>query len=158
MAREKEIIWLLLSWVISFAVFLILLGVANVIKNNSTNQVLIQSVNFLNTNVFSLILIGILFLIGSIFMLLMFPFDLPGPLFSATGGFMLSNFIFKIFALINSLLAEKVFDMLISLSNYVSLIIFVLVLLIGYIDILVRNFRPKREERVKDKGREKRRK
>jgi hypothetical protein len=65
-----------------------------------------QIILFLNSNIWLIIVMSIIFLFG----VLIFPFNLPAPLFNVSASVLLKTFLFRIFALIDMLLEEHIFQ------------------------------------------------
>jgi len=154
-----------ISALVGLLIFLILLGLANIISIN--NSIYIQIVDFLNQNVGRIIIFSILFYLGELFFVFKFPFNLPGPLFNAFGSIYLITFIFGIIYLIGSFVEQDLLDIIGFLEPVVKAIVFILVIIVGYVMVIVdlsgikercKGVKRGREKRSKEKGKKQRKK
>ena len=145
MIRAKEIGHEILTRFIGFLIFLVLLGLANVLTFYIKNEIFLSVVNFLNANIWLIIIFSVILLIGEIFGLLMFPLNIPGPLFNAVGGVLLIQFVFKLFSFIITLSNVTINIPLNYIENFVMIIVFIIVLVIGYVHIIIDATRPKKK-------------
>jgi len=120
---------------ISFLVFLIILGILNASLDYFDNNILNEVVRLLNNNIWLILVFSIIFTIGEVFGALRFPSNLPAPIFNAIGSIFLLNFLFKIFGLVGKLSEIDTFDAVSNVFPLLYPIIFLLVLLGGYISI-----------------------
>lgn len=116
--------------------FLFLLYIANNLSFFTDNPLNYQIILFLNSHVWLLVLITFAFLIGEIFNALIFPLNLPAPLFNAVGAVLLVGFLIRIFALFDILLYINIFHIFDTLSFIIYPFVFIIVLIGGYILIL----------------------
>jgi len=150
--KHKSIIWILLSRLIGIIVFLIIVFVANILAISMDNLLFNQSVNFLNSNIVLIIIISIIFLIGELFDALIFPFNLPAPLFNAIGSVFLVSFIFRVFMLVDLIIEENVFRIISGFSFFVYPLVFLIVLISGYIAIFSRLAEAEKPKEKQTKG------
>ena len=120
---------------VSFLVFLIILGILNASLDYFDNNILNEVVRLLNNNIWLILVFSIIFTIGEVFGALRFPSNLPAPIFNAIGSIFLLNFLFKIFALVGTLSEIDTFNAISNVFPLLYPIIFLLVLLGGYISI-----------------------
>ncbi len=120
---------------VSFLVFLIILGILNASLDYFDNNILNEVVRLLNNNIWLILVFSIIFTIGEVFGALRFPSNLPAPIFNAIGSIFLLNFLFKIFGLVGKLSEIDTFDAISNVFPLLYPIIFLLVLLGGYISI-----------------------
>ena len=119
--RKESFAGVLVSRLTGIIVFLILLGVLNIIAGAYVN------VGFL-------VLIAAIFLVGDLFGTLVFPLNLPGPFFSAVGAVFTVVFIFRLFALVGEMTGIGVFTLFSgTLALLISILVFVVVLIGGYV-------------------------
>jgi len=123
-------------YLVSFVVFLIILGFLNISLDVFDNNILFEVVRLLNNNIWLIFIFSIIFTIGEVFGSFKFPGNLPAPIFNAIGSIFLLNFLFKIFRLVGNLSEINTFDNLTITFSFLYPIIFLLVLLGGYISIL----------------------
>ena len=121
---------------ISFIVFLIILGFLNISLDFFDSNILAEVVRLLNNNIWLIFIFSVIFTIGEVFGSFRFPGNLPAPIFNAIGSIFLLNFLFKIFRLVGNLSEINTFDNLTKTFPFLYPIIFLLVLLGGYISIL----------------------
>lgn len=163
MIKGKEIGHEVLIRVVGFFIFLILLAIANVLTFYVNSEIFTSVVNFLNNNIWLIVIFTVILLIGEIFGFLMFPLNIPGPLFNAVGGVLLIQFAFKLFSFILTLSNVVLNIPLNYIENIVMILVFIIVLVVGYVHIITDATRPRkrmhsdREERpyskVKKHGR-----
>lgn len=105
------------------------------IVGSVNNVVFGHLVSFLTANTGLVVLFSLLFLLGEVCYSLLFPLNLLAPLFNALGSVFLVSFIFKLLYRLDSITHTTNFGVLEPLSPLVYLIIFLIVLLAGYVDI-----------------------
>jgi hypothetical protein len=132
-----------LSKVIGFVVFLILLGVTNLMIPYIQNDTFTSVVLFLDSNIKVIVIFTILLMIGELFAVLIFPFNLPAPLFSAIGSVFLVEFIFELIIFINKLTKTPMDIPFNLLYIIVSAIVFIVILIAGYVKIFTDLVGPK---------------
>jgi len=118
--------------------FLVLLYVANHLAFFTENPLNYQIIQFLNSNIWLIIVMSIAFLFGEVFNALIFPFNLPAPLFNASASVLLVAFLFRIFSLIDIILDEQILLIFNRIAFIVYPLVFMVVLIGGYIAILVK--------------------
>lgn len=118
--------------VFGMVLFLSFLCIANFLPFFTDNPLNYQVIQFLNENIGLVILMGITFLFGEIFNALIFPFNLPAPLFNASGSLLLVAFIFRVFSLVDILVNEKIFLIFSKIAFLIYPFVFIIVLLGGY--------------------------
>lgn len=137
MGQIESVIGVILGRGVGFVIFVLLLFGANWLTSYITVDAYISVVNFLNSNIYIIIVFTALLLIGEIFGVLMFPYNLPSPLFNAIGGIFLVRFIFDLVIFVESIMnvpANLRFDIL----RYIAYaLVFILVIAIGYARILI---------------------
>lgn len=152
--KRKTVIWAMLSSLIGLLVFLLLLAFVNFLKIYISNPVFLEIVNFLNANTWLIITMSLFFLIGEVFLALVFPFNLPAPLFNALGSIFLVRFVFKIFLLIDILIGAKIFSPFSWMAYFIYPGVFIIVLVVGY--VLIFSFLGKRAEHREERHPKKR--
>ena len=140
--------------------FLVLLYVANHLAFFTENPLNYQIIQFLNNNIWIIIVMSITFLFGEVFNALIFPFNLPAPLFNASASVLLVAFLFRIFSLIDIILDEQILLIFNRIAFIVYPLVFMMVLIGGYIAILVKLSKTDESEslqgkKYKEKTREK---
>lgn len=137
--RKESVAEVLVSRVIGIVVFLIVLGILNILAGAYVQApIFLQVVEFLNANLGLLILISVIFLVGDLFGgALPLPLNLPGPIFCAFGAVLLVIFIVRLFLLVGEIAGVGFFSVLEggALSLPVYLLVFIVVLIAGYIGL-----------------------
>ncbi len=150
MARSPSNI--VLMRILGLVVFLIVLGLANLVAVIWTEPIFLTVLNFFNSNLLLIVLMSIFFMVGEMLMALWFPFNLPAPLFNAVGAVMLTAFIFRALQLVDILVGDNIFGIVGALGILLYPIVFVVVLIVGYITIFLRLIpRKPKEKPVKPK-------
>jgi hypothetical protein len=138
--KRKSVIWLLISRFLGFALFLVMLAGVNALTSFIANPLFHQVVQFLNKNIVLLIVMFVIFLIGEVFHALIFPLNLPAPLFDALGSVFLVAFIFRVFSFLDALTKDNIFQIFTRFSFLIYLLVFVIILLGGYSWLFARLF------------------
>ncbi len=139
---QQSIAGILLSRIVGIIVFLILLGLLNILAESVLHGAIFQQVvAFLNANVWLLILITVILLIGELFGALVFPLNLPAPIFSAIGSVFIVLFIFRVFDLAATISGVAVLRIFESFAYLIYPLVFLVVLIGGYITIAVESGR-----------------
>ena len=133
---QKSIPGIIALRIFGLLVFLFLLYIANNLSFFTDHPLNYQIILFLNSQVWLLVLITFALLIGEIFNALIFPLNLPAPLFNAVGAVLFVGFLIRIFALFDILVDINIFHFLDTLSFIIYHFVFIIVLIGGYILIL----------------------
>lgn len=120
----------------SFLIFLIVLGFLNFSLTLYDSDILFQVVRLLNSNIWLIFVFSVIFTIAEVFGSFRFPSNLPAPIFNAVGSLFLLDFIFKIFGLVGRISDIDTFDAISKTFPFLYPIVFLIVLLGGYISIL----------------------
>lgn len=135
---NRSIPAILVERLFGLALFLFFLYLANHIGFFTQHPQFSLIIGFLNTNIWLIILMSFAFLFGEVFNALVFPLNLPAPLFNAGGGVLLVAFLLRIFSLIDVLINENIFQVFNQIAFLLYSLVFILVLVGGYISILVK--------------------
>jgi hypothetical protein len=127
---------IIFNWFIGFLVFLLIVFVLNKVDINIPIYSLI--VDFIDTNLFSLIVMSVFFMIADVFFQLHMPFNLPSPLFSGAASVMLASFIIRMILFIEKILGIQAVSELSFAYDTVYIIVFVVVIVSGYIRLFTR--------------------
>jgi hypothetical protein len=95
-----------------------------------------QATAFVNTNLGQILFFSVLFLAGDLSRVLGFPLNLAGPIFNAAASVLLVGFIAKIFVLVDTINGMMLFAVIERLLPILSLLVFFVVLISGYYEIL----------------------
>lgn len=136
--KESTVTWMIVSGFFGIVVFLILLAGLRYLSGNFGNAPFTGIVDFLIANAAILIFFAILSMIAGIFYSFPFPADLPGPVFSGVGILFLTTFIFNVFGYIDRSYTLGLFPGFAIVISLLYPVIFILVLVAGYIRIFTR--------------------
>ena len=154
--KNKTVLGITLSKLIGLVLFLLILGILNYIQFDSLIN--LQVVNLLNQNLGIIIIFSILFYLGELFSVFTFPFNIPSPLFNALGGIFLTGFIFRIFYMIGYVLNQDMFFVFKYLEPLAVTLVFLIVIISGYIkivlDLIPKDKIEKKKSKVKQKNNE----
>ena len=151
MAR-KSVFSVILSKIFGFLFFLLMVYVANLLTQYIDSEIYTEILHFINRNFTFLVITSLILMLGEIFFAIYFPFNLPAPLFSSIGSIMIVTFIGKIFLLVDSFTGENIYLIFRILSYVVYPLVFLIVLIGGYISIFFRLFTPaERPHKPKDR-------
>ena len=149
MDKEKSARWKILSRVFGLIVFIIIMFILNHYSFN--NALAIEIIGFLHTNIALIIIMSIMLLIADMFYALIIPFNLPAPIFGAVGSIFIVTFIFRIFGFIGVILHEEIFVDMSWLRWIIYPLVFIIVLVSGYVSILFHAFQTQpKKEKVKE--------
>jgi len=147
---------ILITGLLGILVFVILLGIANIVIRNYDHFATEAVVNFLNTNLLLLIVISTLLVFAELFSIFLFPINLIYPLFNAAGGVFVLEFIFRILKLVSSLVGENIHEVFSPTYSIAVVLIPVIILFVGYFqifsDIRSKKERPFLKETMNEKG------
>jgi hypothetical protein len=133
---QKSIPGIIALRISGLLLFLFLLYIANNLSFFTDNPLNYRIILFLNSQIWLLVLITFAFLFGEIFNALIFPLNLPAPLFNAVGAVLLAGFLISIFTLFDILLNINIFHIFDTLSFIIYPFVFIIVLIGGYIAII----------------------
>jgi hypothetical protein len=145
--RHRTALGVTLSRLIGLIVFLVLLIIANTLPIYNTTYT--EIIGFLNQNIGLIVFFTVLLYLGELFMVFMFPINLPAPIFNAFGGVLLARFIFSIFYFIGIMLGTTAFFAFKYLEALFYIIIFLIVIIVGYVQIFAEL--GKREKRMHER-------
>ena len=138
---ERSLGWVFVTRMIGIISFLIIVVLANILTYYVASPVFYSGVGLLNANFWLLLLIGIIIFIGDIFTAFPFPLDLPAPVIRAIGSVFIIAFVLRVFEWVDRLAGSNIYQFFWFLSFVVVPIVFLLVLLSGYYEIIRRLFR-----------------
>ena len=139
------------SKIVGLLLFLVILAVANLLIPFINNEIYFKTVHFFNDNLLFLVILSVIFLISALFDALFFPFNLPAPIFNAIGGVLVAVFVFRIFGFIDLVGKIDVFRNLSLIAYPIYFLVFVFVVIFGYIGIFARLFKIGFEEKTQYK-------
>jgi hypothetical protein len=147
--KNKTVLGVTLSKLIGLMIFL---GILELLNNlQIENVITLQILNFLNDNLGIIVIFSVLFYLGELFSIFVFPLNVLYPLFNAIGSIFLVRYIFNIIYALDNFLKLEIFPLFDFLEIVTIAVVFVIVIIVGYITILV-NLIPKRKKKVNFDG------
>ena len=140
---------IILSKIIGIIVFLLILFILNIVTLDL--EVYRLWVMFLNNNAVLIILMSIFFMMSEVFYVLVFPFSLISPIFSAVAAMYLVSFIFKIFSLMDYMMPVQISLIFNPIGVLIYPFVFLGVLIGCYIHIFVKLVSKKEKKHIKSK-------
>jgi hypothetical protein len=109
---------------------------ANILTYYVANPLYHSGVDFLNVNFWLLLLIGIIIFVADIFGAFTFPLNLPAPVIRAIGSVFIIAFVLRVFEWVDSTTGNNIYHYFWLLSFVIVPIVFIIVLLAGYYEII----------------------
>ncbi len=131
----NSIVKLLISRLIGFLVFLLLMLTLNILINYTTVPIFNEFITFLNNHLVFMSWIALLLVLGEIFILLKYPFNIPYPMFNSTGALLVVYFFADFFMFLMTYSQTQInfpFDTLFLIAG---ILVFFIVLIVGYYKI-----------------------
>jgi len=153
---SKDNTELIVSWIIGILGAIFLVFSLNIFLMLVNFPFLNSLVEFINNNLFFLIIISLLFFLGSLSYYNGFPINLAYPFLDALGGAFLVYFLIALVAGIDNYLGTGIGSLLFTYSYVISVFIFLLIFVFGYITLIKswqRKARHKRKKRNKENKR-----
>jgi amino acid transporter len=133
--KQRSIIWILITGLLGIILFLSIIALLAYFSFYFASPLLLGIVDMLLDNLGLIIILSILFMTADIFHTFGFPMNLPGPLFSAIASVFLIAFLFNIIAYFHQTYEWQVFPSF-QIGEFLAYpLIFVIVLLAGYMSI-----------------------
>lgn len=155
MQEKRSIGWTVFWKIVGLIIFLVLVYIVNLFANVIENPILDKFLYFINANIFLLIAITIIFLVGEILMALQFPLNMPAPFFNAIAAVLLVSFIFKLFEIFEQITTLAVYRYIKPFEDPLYFVVFTIVLVVGLITILAgviqENSREKKQAPIEQK-------
>jgi hypothetical protein len=121
---------------IGIITFLIVVVLANILTYYVSSPVYRAGVSFLNENFWLLLLIAIILMAGDIFFAFPLPLNLPAPIIRAIGSVFVIAFMLHIFQWVDSVAATSLYSFVWVLSFVIVPVVFIVVLVSGYFEIM----------------------
>jgi len=138
------------SSMIGIIIFLIVVVLANILTYYVSSPIYRAGVLFLNENFWLLLLISIILLVGDIFFAFPFPLNLPAPIIRAIGSVFLIAFMLHVFQWVDTVAATSLYSFVWVLSFVVVPVVFIIVVVSGYFEIMRHLFWTPRTEQDRD--------
>ncbi len=128
-----------ISWFYRVLAIIILVFVANIIAYFSSIEVVDNLVSFLNSNLVLLLFISLLFFLGSIFYVMLFPVSLLTPIFEALGSVFLVAFLIRFVSLLDEYIGSGIGNFLQAYDVLIYIIVFAIVVILGFVYVIQRH-------------------
>jgi hypothetical protein len=144
--KKNNLMWHVILRLSSFIIFILVLLGLNLLKEFIYSPILFQIIDFLNANILLILLISVFLIIGDIFWWIQFPFDLPSPFFYALGGVAITSFIIKMVTFVVKMITGQDIGFAGTTASYILYpLVFIIVMVIGYVNIFSRIGMKKRD-------------
>jgi hypothetical protein len=134
--KQHSLGWVFVSRMIGVICFLIVVVLANILTFYVASPLYHSGVDFLNLNFWLLLLIAIIIFIGDIFGAFPFPLNLPAPVIKAIDSVFIIAFVLRVFDWVDTTTGNNIYHYFWLLSFVIVPIVFIIVLLAGYYEIL----------------------
>jgi len=134
--RSKSLGWVFATQMIGIICLLIVVVLANILTHYVSNPTFYSGVSFINENFWLLALIAAILLVGALFGAFPFPFNLPAPIIRAIGSVFCIAFILRVFQWIDLVASTALYPMFWFLSFIIVPLVFLIVLVSGYFEIM----------------------
>lgn len=131
----KNTTGIVVSWIFGILALIFLIFLVNIISYIVPNTFTKDLVQFVNGNIIFLIIISLLFFLGSLFYRMGFPVNLGFPVFDAFGGFFLTRLLIDLVDLLDGYAGTGIGNLLVTYAWAISVVIFVIIIAFGYISI-----------------------
>jgi hypothetical protein len=126
----------IMSWVYGILVLILLIFLINIISYFVAIPITTDLVHFVNSNIILLIIISFLFFLGSLFYYIGFPINLLFPIADGIGGALVVYFIINLIVLLDKYAGSGIGNAILPFSWIFSVVIFIIILIFGYISII----------------------
>ena len=130
----------LLSGFIGILFFMVIIAVANALIPVFNIVFYGELVGFINDNIVLILMGMFLGMIGETFFAAPFPFDLPAPIFTSIASVFSVAVLFNLLSFIDKVSGTSIFTAVSSAESAFIAIVFIIVLIMGYIRVLSRLF------------------
>jgi hypothetical protein len=134
--KQHSLGWVFVSRMIGIISFLIVVVLANILTYYVKSPLYHSGVDFLNLNFWLLLLIGIIIFVADIFGAFPFPLNLPAPVIKAIGSVFIIAFVLRVFEWVDTTTGNNIYHYFWLLSFVIVPIVFIIVLLAGYYEII----------------------
>jgi hypothetical protein len=134
--RNKPLSWIFVSRMMGIIFFLILVVLINFLTPYITNPLYHSGVTLLNENVWLLIIIALVLLIGDIFGVFEFPLNLPTPIIRAIASVFLIVFFLRVIQWGDTIAFTNLYPPFSLISIIIVPFVFLIILVSGYYHIL----------------------
>jgi hypothetical protein len=139
----KSIPGIILSKIIGFLVFLVLLAIANILIPSINSEIYTGIVYFFNLSIFLIFVITVVGMINDILWRFYFPFNILAPISAAFLSMYLITFLYSIWDFINLYIESNTLSSIVIPLREIYLVVFILILFLGYLTIIIRGGLPR---------------
>jgi hypothetical protein len=136
LCQNKSLSSVFVLRMIGIITFLIVVVLANILTYYVSSPFYRAGVGFLNENFWLLLLIAIILMAGDIFFAFPLPLNLPAPIIRAIGSVFVIAFMLHIFQWVDSVAATSLYSFVWVLSFVIVPVVFIVVLVSGYFEIM----------------------
>ena len=149
---SKSASGIIISWFFVLLGIIILVVLANFIAYVAPSQVILDFVAFLNGNVWLLILSSVFFYLGALFYNFGFPINILTPPSDGVGSVFIVAFLINLIVVTDIYSGIGIGYVLKSYSLIIYIVVFILVVLLGYVAVMqrqqkIKNHRMRKEHR-----------
>ncbi|HVN73520.1 MAG TPA: hypothetical protein VMT44_02875 [Methanoregula sp.] len=150
--RTRSLGWVFVSRMIGIICLLIVFVLAKILENFTSKEGIYHGAieGLLFANFWLLIVIAVIILVADIFIALPFPLNLPGPVIRAIGSVFCIALVLNVFQWIDSTAGTNIYQIFWLLSFLVVPLVFIVVLVSGYFEIVKQLFRQARQAPADD--------
>ncbi|MHB8164265.1 MAG: hypothetical protein ACYDDV_07925 [Methanoregula sp.] len=134
--RNESLSSVFVSRMIGIICFLIFVVLANILTYYISNPIYRSGVVFLDENFWFLLIISFIMLAADIFFAFTFPLNLPAPIIRAFGSVFIIAFLLLVFKWIDTVVGTSLYPMVWLMSFVIVPIVFIVVLVNGYFEIM----------------------
>jgi hypothetical protein len=134
--KQHSLGWVFVSRMIGILCFLIVVVLANILTYYVQSPLYHSGVAFLDLNFWLLLLIAIIIFVADIFGAFPFPLNLPAPVIKAIASVFIIAFVLRIFEWVDTTTGNNIYHYFWLLSFVIVPIVFIIVLLAGYYEII----------------------
>jgi hypothetical protein len=138
-----RILGILFSKFLGLVIFLVMLLILNLILPYFPGTVLPAIVSFFNAHILDIILMSVVIGTAEILYALIFPISLLAPPVAAIGAVLVVRFILLLFGMLDSALNISIQQVFAPFILIIYILVFLIVLIVGYIKVFSRIFRPR---------------
>ncbi len=136
MEKKSSILKAVMSRIWSLLIFFIFLMITSYISSKFNFKFFDDLYELLFSSVLIIIGLNVYFILGGVFIRIKFPFSMASPMFYAPGAILLTKFVLKIMRFMDDYIAGDVFAFLNGIEKQVYLIVYLAVIIIGYIIVI----------------------
>ncbi|PIN88948.1 hypothetical protein COU57_06805 [Candidatus Pacearchaeota archaeon CG10_big_fil_rev_8_21_14_0_10_32_14] len=142
---------IIISWFFTLLAIIVLVLLANFVAYALPNPIVLDLVAFLNGNVWLLIISSIFFYLGALFYKYGFPVNILTPPFDGVGSVFIVAFLINLVEVTDAYSGIGVGYVLKSYSFIIYIVVFILVVLLGYVAVAQRQQRVKEHKMRKER-------